>query len=119
VVQIAAQREGVADMTANKGAEGMEGFHRSLLECVEDIGELLPGLSRRYEMPVIIDAMAEHVGSAIQVLLRKKLCDAQQADQIIRQLEGAALASSAQAKTEEEPEAPPTGPSDPENSTPE
>ncbi len=80
-------------MTANTRGENMPPFHQSLLECVEDINALLPRLSRRYEMPVIIDAMAEHVGSAMQVLLRKKLCDSRHAGQLIKQLEGAAFMS--------------------------
>jgi hypothetical protein len=117
--QVVAQPR-IADMTVNMRAEGGLGFHESLLACVEDINAMLPGLSHRYEMPVIIDAMAEHVGSAVQVLLRKKLCDRRQADLIIKQLEGAAFMNDPEkAKSEEKTDAPTEGRSDPENSTPE
>jgi hypothetical protein len=107
-------------MTVNARAEDMPGFHESLLACVEDINALLPGLSHRYEMPVIIDAMAEHVGSAVWVLLRKKLCDTRQAALIIKQLEGTAfMMAPEEAKAEEKTDAPTEVRSDPENSTPE
>jgi hypothetical protein len=91
----------------NASAGNKPGFHQRLIECVEDIGALLPGLSHRYELPVIIDAMAEHVGSAVQVLLRKNLCDARQAGLIIKQLEGAAFMDDTQEteKTDAPPEA--------------
>lgn len=102
-------------MTVNPSAADKPSFHQRLLECVEDIGALLPGLSHRYELPVIIDAMAEHVGSAVQVLLRKNLCDKRQAGLIIKQLEGAAFIHDRKetekiTALQDEP--------DPENSTP-
>jgi hypothetical protein len=82
--------------------DGMEVFQKSLLECVEDINALLPGLSRRYPMPVIIDALAEHVGSAMQALIRKKLCNTRHAHLMIKQLEGSAfMREAAQIKAEE------------------
>jgi hypothetical protein len=62
-------------------------FDESLLACVEDINKLLPELGRRYEMTVIMSALAEHLGSALKVLMRKKICDADQARQLIRNLE--------------------------------
>jgi hypothetical protein len=71
---------------ANK--DGRTAFENSLLECLEDLNKLLPGLSRRYETSVILTAMATHMGSALQVLLRKKLCDVRQVGLIIRQIEG-------------------------------
>ncbi len=99
-------------MTTNASVEGMQGmedFHRRLLACVEDISGLLPVLSRRYDMPVIIDAMAEHVGAALQVLLRKNQCTPEQAAQVIKHIEGAAfLGDPAQTKSEEPPDTPPS-----------
>jgi hypothetical protein len=92
------QREGVDDMTGN--AQGREAFQKSLLECVQDINKLLPGLSHRYDMTVIISALAEHVGAALQVLIRKNICDARQAGLIIKQIEGSAfLRGTAKPKT--------------------
>jgi hypothetical protein len=86
-------------MAGNSSAEGQEAFQKSLLECVQDINKLLPGLSSRYDVTVIIGAMAEHVGAALQVLLRKNLCDERQAGKVIEQIEGSAfIATPAEAK---------------------
>jgi hypothetical protein len=100
-------------MTEKVSAEGREDFQKSLLECVEDISELLNGLRRRYEMTVIIGAMAEHVGSALQVLMRKNVCDVRQVGQVIKQIETSAfLPKTAELKTEDSGH-----PLDPENLT--
>jgi hypothetical protein len=71
--------------------DGSEEFQSRTFECVEDLNELLPGLSLRYDTDVIIGAMAEHVGAAIWALRRKKLCDTRQANLAIQHLEFAAF----------------------------
>lgn len=78
-------------MTENPSTAGREAFQKSLLECVQDINEMLPGLSRRYDMTVIIAGLAEHVGAALQVLIRKNICDVRQAGRVIEQIEGSAF----------------------------
>jgi hypothetical protein len=70
---------------------GSAEFRKNMLECVEDLNGLLPGLSLRYDMEVILGAMGEHVGSAIWALRHKKLCDTRQAHLAIRHLEVAAF----------------------------
>jgi hypothetical protein len=70
---------------------GVAEFQNRMLECLEDLNGLLPGLSLRYEMPVIIGALAEHVGSAIWALRYKNLCDTRQALLAIQHLEAAAF----------------------------
>jgi hypothetical protein len=103
-------------MTEKVSAAGTEAFQKSLLECVEDISELLSGLRRRYEMTVIIGAMAEHVGAALQVLMRKNVCDVRQVGLVIKQIETSAfLPKTAELKTEDSAE--PPHPLDPENLT--
>jgi hypothetical protein len=72
-------------------SSGVADFEKKMLECLDDLNGLLPGLSLRYEMPVIIGAMAEHVGSAIWALRHKKLCDTRQANLAIQHLECAAF----------------------------
>ncbi|HEY0341643.1 MAG TPA: hypothetical protein VGC34_12610 [Steroidobacteraceae bacterium] len=95
-------------MTGNSSTAGHETFNESLLACVEDINKLLPGLSRRYDLTVIMTALAEHVGSALKVLMHKQVCDARQAQRVIRNIESSAfLRKPAQTKTEE-----PTPPAD-------
>jgi len=66
-------------------------FEKRILECLDDLNGLLPGLSLRYDMPVILSAMAEHVGSAIWALRHRKLCDTRQANLAIQHLELAAF----------------------------
>ena len=89
-------------MTGNSSAaEPSEAFNVSLLQCVEDINKLLPGLARRYDMTVIMTALAEHVGSALKALLQKKVCDTRQVHQVIKNIETSAfLKKSAQPKPE-------------------
>jgi hypothetical protein len=89
-------------MTGNSSvAEPSEAFNASLLQCVEDINKLLPGLARRYDMTVIMSALAEHVGSALKALLHKKVCDIRQVHQVIENIQAAAfLKKSAQPKPE-------------------
>ncbi len=78
-------------MTENPSTAGREAFQKSLLECVQDINEMLPRLSRRYDMTVIIGGLAEHVGAALQVLIRKNICDVRQAGLVIEQIESSAF----------------------------
>ena len=95
-------------MTGNSNAAAPETFNESLLECVEDINKLLPRLGRRYDMTVVMSALAEHVGSALKVLLMKKVCDAQQVRKVLDNIETSTfLRKSAQAKAEDADETPP------------
>ena len=108
-------------MTGNSSAAPSETFNESLLECVEDINKLLPRLGRRYDMTVVMSALAEHVGSALKVLLLKKVCDAQQVHRVIKNIETSAfLTQSAQPETEvssrETDETPSGGTSEPQDS---
>jgi hypothetical protein len=73
-------------MTGNT-VEGCAEFQKSITACVEDLNRLLPGLSLRYDMPVIIGAMAEHVGLAIWALRHHNLCDMRQASLAVQHLE--------------------------------
>ena len=92
-------------MTGNSSTAGHGAFNQSLLKCVEDINKLLPRLGRRYDMAVVMSALAEHVGSALQVLLMKKICDAQQVRKVLDNIETSTfLRKSAQAKAEGTPE---------------
>lgn len=88
-------------MTGNSSAAAPENFNERLLDCVDDINKLLPGLGRRYELTVILSALAEHLGSALQVLLTRKVCNAQQVHQVLQNIETSTfLRKSAQAKAE-------------------
>ena len=92
-------------MTGNSSAAAPENFNERLLDCVDDINKLLPGLGRRYDMTVIMSALAEHLGSALKVLLLRKVCDARQVHQVIKNIESSAFPQkSAQPKAEGTPE---------------
>jgi hypothetical protein len=88
--------------------DGCLEFHERVSDCVDDLNELLPGLSLRYDMPVVIGAMAEHVGLAIWALRHEKLCDMRHASLAVQHLEWLAFPPQV-----EQPSSSP-----PENSTP-
>jgi hypothetical protein len=58
---------------------------------VEDINKILPGLNRRYDMMVIVCALAEHVGAALRILVRRNICAAAHARLVISRIEGTAF----------------------------
>jgi hypothetical protein len=78
-------------MNRDAGAAGLAAFEQGILACMRDLDALLPDLASRYDRTVIVSAMAEHVGSALLALRRKKLCDDRQAEQAIQHLERAAF----------------------------
>jgi len=78
-------------MAVNSSTTEPGPFKENLVACVADIADLLPPLGRRYEMTVIISALAEHVGSALKVLLLRHICDARQVRQIIKNIEDCAF----------------------------
>ena len=68
-------------MTGNSSAAGHGTFDENLLACVEDINKLLAKLGGRYDMTVIMSALTAHLGSAMKVLMLRKICDARRAQQ--------------------------------------
>ena len=92
-------------MTGNSSAAGHGTFDENLLACVEDINKLLEKLGRRYDMTVIMGALTEHLGSALKVLILRKICDAQRAQQLIKNIESSAfLGKPAEPETEAVPQ---------------
>jgi hypothetical protein len=90
------------DMAVNSSATEPGTFDESLVACVADINELLPPLGRRYDMTVIISALAEHVGSALKVLMLRNICDVRQVRQVIKNIEQSAFApKTTQTETQE------------------
>ena len=78
-------------MVVNSGATEPGAFDESLVACVADIAELLPRLVHRYDMTVVLSALAEHVGSALKVLMVRNVCDARQARRVIQNIEDSAF----------------------------
>lgn len=108
-------------MTGNSSAAGHGAFDENLLACVEDINKLLANLGQRYDMTVIMSALTEHLGSALKVLMLRKICDARRAQQLIKNIERSAfLDEPAQPETEaalspETDETPPGAPDGPQD----
>ena len=68
-----------------------QSFGDGVRACVEDINKMLPRLNRRYDSMVIVSALAEHIGSALRILIRRKVCDADKARLVISHIEGTAF----------------------------
>jgi hypothetical protein len=66
-------------------------FQRKVTRCLDDINRMVPGLSLRYDSPVILTAMAEHVGCAIWAMRDSKVCDTRQVNLALAHLEAAAF----------------------------
>ncbi len=98
-------------MMEDARAAGRAAFEQSLGACMDDLNAMLPDLTHRYEINVVVSAMAEHVGTALQVLRRKKLVSDRQAGLAIAHIEKWAFGprQPAEPKAEE----PPEGGSDP------
>jgi hypothetical protein len=92
-------------------------FKENLVACVADISELLPPLGRRYDATVIISALAEHVGSALKVLMLRNICDARQVRQVIQNIEHSAFVPKPAQSEAQESDGDPTGTPDPKNPT--
>jgi hypothetical protein len=70
-----------------------EDFGEGVLACVDDINEMVPRLAKRFNVMVVVNAFAQHVGGALQLLIRRKICDAHQARLVLRHIEKAAFRS--------------------------
>jgi len=70
-----------------------ESFGDGVIACAQDISKLLPSLTRRYDATIVVNALAEHVGSALRSLMRRKACDAEQARLVISRIENTAFLS--------------------------
>lgn len=66
-------------------------FEESLVACVADIADLLPELGSRYDSTVILSALAEHIGSALKILMLRQICDSRQARLVIKNIEDCAF----------------------------
>jgi 5'-deoxynucleotidase YfbR-like HD superfamily hydrolase len=89
-------------MTEDARAAGLAAFHDEMEACVADLNVLVPDLTRRYDITIIMSAMAEQVGAALQALRRKKVNDDRQTALAIERIEKRAFGPyPAEAKAEE------------------
>ena len=66
-------------------------FGEGVLDCVDDINGKLPALAGRFNVMVVVRAFAQHVAGALQLLMRRKMCDPKQARLVLRHIETAAF----------------------------
>ena len=74
-------------MTEDTRAAGIAAFYDEMGACLDDLNAMLPDLTRRYGLTIIVGAMAEQVGGALQALRRKKVCDDRQTGLAIERIE--------------------------------
>jgi hypothetical protein len=70
-------------------------FGDGVRACVEDMNKMLPRLNRRYDSMVIVSALAEHIGSALRILIQREVCDADKARLVISHIEDTAFLNEA------------------------
>jgi hypothetical protein len=75
------------EVALRKGSD----FGEGVLACVDDINGLIPELANRFHLMIIVSAFAQHVGGALQLLMRRKMCDAHDARLVLRRIERAAF----------------------------
>jgi hypothetical protein len=66
-------------------------FQRRLLACWQGIDTLVLGLAERYDLMVILSALAEHTGTGLLALMRRRAGGALQALHLINRMEGNAF----------------------------
>lgn len=89
-------------MTEDARAAGLAAFYDQMGPCLADLNAMLPDLTCRYDLTVIVGAMAEQVGGALQALRRKKVCDDRQTHLAIERIEKRAFGPyPAEPKTED------------------
>jgi len=67
-------------------------FAEAVMACVEDVNAILPRLAQRYPDLVLVTALAEHVGAALQLLISHGLTTPAKARHILEYIELAAFA---------------------------
>ena len=74
-------------MTKDAHAAGAATFYDEMGACLADLNVILPDLTRRYGLTIIVSAMAEQVGAALQALRRKQVNDDWQTGLAIERIE--------------------------------
>ena len=74
-------------MIEKAGGPGLADFYDEMEACAADLNVIVPDLTRRYDLTIIVSAMAEQVGGALQAMRRKKLSDDQEIALAIERLE--------------------------------
>lgn len=73
------------------GGEPQADFQRQLLACWQNIDTLVLGLAERYDLMVILSALAEHTGTGLLALSRHQAVGPTQALYLITRMESNAF----------------------------
>jgi hypothetical protein len=68
-----------------------ENFANDVFACIEEINSLLPELAQRYSDLTMAAALAQHVGGALRLFLRRGICTREQAQRVIGRMRLAAF----------------------------
>jgi len=66
-------------------------FADNVLTCVNDIADVIPRLTRRYDARVVVNAFADHTSLALRCLMERGVCDAAQAHAVLKHVEQTAM----------------------------
>ena len=75
------------------GGDSQAEFQRSLMACWQSIDALVLALAARYDLMVILSALAEHTGTGLQTLMQCSTGGAPQALHLISRMESNAFTS--------------------------
>jgi hypothetical protein len=62
-------------------------FERDVSACVKALNEHLPEIAARHTGTVLLAALAEHIGGALQILMSSGECSPERARQLLAELE--------------------------------
>lgn len=62
-------------------------FADNVLSCVNDIADVIPRLTRRYDARIVVNAFADHTSFALRTLMERGVCDAAQAQAVLEHVE--------------------------------
>ena len=62
-------------------------FAEQVMSCALDISPRVAAMVPRFDDMVLVSALVHHVGGALQLLMQRNLCDAQQARRVLHRIE--------------------------------
>jgi hypothetical protein len=69
-----------------------EGFEHDVSSCVRALNEQLPQLAARHSGIVLLAAMSEHIGGALQILMQRGECTPERARRLLAEIEAIVFA---------------------------
>jgi hypothetical protein len=67
-------------------------FEHDVSACVKALNEQLPQLAARHSGIVLLAAMSEHIGGALQILMQRSECSPERARKLLAEIEALVLA---------------------------